>query len=489
MMKTRGKFLTVVSVLLLILAFSLTTASAQEAVGQGVTEATATVTFASSFQVLNLSTMKEASIAIYYYNQDGSLATMAAGKTNPVNDVVALNQSKTYYPVDAAEGFSGSVVIASDEQVAVISNLVVNTSATGLGSYVGFSEGASTSYFPLVMKGNANQTTTLAVQNANEEANGAVAITIHFVPEAGSSYPPVTDITDTINLGASHTYDLAMRPEFASVSKWVGSATVSVTDTANDRIVGIANTLNIKYPDAYQLNTYNAFTGGSTEVVLPLIQENNSGNRTSVNCQNIGTGNTTVTVTYTPETGSNPKAPESKANVPQNGMAVFLQDYLGATKFVGSARVTSDPASPLVCVVNQQKPAAGRSSSYEGFRPAAATGTAVLPLIQSRNGNPTNGYSYTSINVATADGASHAIKCDFAPAPGFSDPPDVSKTGASVVFTQDNVFGDGSKFVGGATCTVTDGSGAGLFAIVNQARQYTPQPIRDTLATYDGFNR
>jgi hypothetical protein len=175
--------------------------------------------------------------------------------------------------------------------------------------------------------------------------------------------------------------------------------------------------------------------------------------------------------------------------VPQNGMGVFIQDYQGATKFLGSARVTSDPPSPLVCVVNQQKPSRGTGSAYEGFRPAAATGTVVLPLIQSRNGNATNGYVYTSINLATADGLSHAVKCDFAPAPGFSDPADVTGTGAAVVFLQNDVFGNGNKFVGGATCTVTDGSGAGLFAIVNQTRQDTPQSVRDTLSTYDGFNR
>ena len=487
-METRRKFVTIVSLVLLVLAFSLVTASAQEGVSQGVTEVTAAVSFDSSFQVLNLSTTvdKAAGIDMFYYNQDGTLATMVAGKSNPVHDSVAYKQSNTYYPLDAASGFNGSVVIQSDEVVAVISNVVVNTTAKGLGSYVGFMEGASSIYFPLVMKGNAFNTTALVVQNAG---NDAVDITVHFSPETGSTYPTVSDITDNIAMGASHTYDLSSLTQFASVSKWIGSATVSVTDTANDLIVGVANTVGSKNADAYVLFTYNAFTGGSDEVILPLIQENNNGNRTSVNCQNIGTGNTKITVTYTPQAGIASKASESKSDVPQNGMGVFIQDYQGATKFLGSTRVTSDPPSPLVCVVNQQKPSKGTGSSYEGFRPAAATGTVVLPLIQSRNGNATNGYVYTSINLATADGLSHAVKCDFAPAPGFSDPADVTGTGAAVVFIQNDVYGNGNKFVGGATCTVTDGSGAGLFAIVNQTRQDTPQAIRDTLSTYDGFNR
>ena len=54
-MKTRGKFYYDCERVLLVLAFSLVTASAQEDVSQGVTEVTAAVSFESSFQVLNLS--------------------------------------------------------------------------------------------------------------------------------------------------------------------------------------------------------------------------------------------------------------------------------------------------------------------------------------------------------------------------------------------------------------------------------------------------
>jgi hypothetical protein len=143
----------------------------------------------------------------------------------------------------------------------------------------------------------------------------------------------------------------------------------------------------------------------------------------------------------------------------------------------------------MVCVVNQQKPAFGRTSSYEGFNPASVTGKVVLPLIQSRNGTPATGWVYTTINVATADGASHAFTCDFIPSPGFSDPPDVSATAAAYNFFQNDVYGNGNKFKGGAVCTVTDGSGAGIFAIVNHQRQSVPIDPRDTLSSYDGFNQ
>lgn len=442
------------------------------------------ITWNASFQVQNLNETEDASILIYYYNQDGTLAAMEGGASNPVEDTVEKGASNTYFPVHTAEGFNGSVVVHSSEEIAVISNLVAQTPQAGLGSYVGFRQGSDRLFFPLVMKGNASNTTTFNVQNAG---GTEVEITIEFTPEAGSSYPPISDITDTIATGAAHTYDLSELTEFGGVSKWVGSATVSVTDTANDAIAGVATTVNTKVSSAYQLLTYNGFTAGSGTVILPLIQENNNGNRTSVNCQNVSPDNTTATVTvnYTPEAGYGSKASQSKS-VPPNGVAVFLQEYQGATTWVGSAEVTSSPEVPLVCVVNQQKPAIGTAAAYEGFDPGSATDTVVVPLVQSRNGSAAKGWVYTSINLATADGADHKITCDFKPSPGFTDPSNVSQTGASVVFLQNDVYGTGDKFIGGATCSTDDG--AGIFAIVNQTRQSTPVTPRDVLAAYDGFN-
>jgi hypothetical protein len=472
------KIFTILMLSSLILTFGSISAVPVKAQGFGIT-------WNASFQVLNLSDTQEATINIFYYNQDGTLATMESGFSNPVADTVAAGRSNTYYPVHAASGFNGSVAIQSSVDVAVISNLVAGTPQAGLGSYVGFKQGDSKLSFPLVMKGNSSNTTTFNVQNTGGTEAG---ITIEFTPEAGSTYANISDVTDTIQPGAAQTYDLSQMTEFSAISKWVGSATVTVDDTVNDSIAGVATTVNTKNADAYQLLTYNGFTSGSSTVVLPLIQENNNGNRTSINCQNIDPATTTdVTVTYTPGTGYGAKSSENAADVPSNGMAVFLQDYQGATSWVGSATVTANPAVPLVCVVNQQKPLIGTASAYEGFDPGAATDKVVVPLVQSRNGSASSGWVYTSINIATADGNSHPVSCDFSPAPGFNDPTDASGSGASVVFLQNDVYGNGDKFIGGAICTTGDGSD--IFAIVNQTRQGTPQTPRDVLSTYDAFNQ
>lgn len=435
------------------------------------------VSWESSFQVQNLGTA-DASILMYYYDQEGNLAAMDGTYANPDSDTVAVGASNSYYPIHAAANFNGSVVVSSSEPIAVISNVVVKTASAGYGSYVGFQQGASSIFFPIVMKGNGNNTTTFNVQNTGSTE---AAITITFTPESGKGYATIANIADTLAVGAAGTYNLGDLAEFAGASKWVGSASVTVTDTANDSIAGVANTVNYANGAAYQLATYNAFTGGSTEVLMPLVMESNSGYRTSLNCQNIDPAITTkITAVFTPESGGNAKANMVVENVGPNGVAVFLLAESGTTKFVGSATAASDPAVPLVCIVNETGGARGQISAYEGFNLTAATDEVVLPLIQSRNAN-----WYTSINLATGDGASHTITCDFAPNSGFTDPSNQSGTGASVVLLQNDIYGTGQKFVGGATCSV-DSAGAGLIAIVNQVNA-TAQ-VADTLTSYDGFN-
>jgi len=441
------------------------------------------VVWNSSLQVLNLEA-ENAQISMTYYNPDGSLATMATGYSNPDPDTVAAGASNTYYPVHAADGFSGSVVVSSDKRVAVISNIVANTPASGLGSYVGFPGGAGTIYFPLVMHANGPNDTTFNVQNTS---GYSVDISIHFEPEVGKGYAAISDISDSIASGAAHTYDVTQLSAFDGVGKWVGSATVEVTSPAEGTVAGVATTVNTSSADAYTLYTYNAFVGGSTTVVAPLIQENNSGNRTSINCQNIDPSTTAdISVAYVPEPGSAAKASQTKQNIGPNGVAVFLQDYEGSVKFVGSAEITSDPAVPLVCVINQQKPSQGKGSAYEGFDPNSATDEVVLPLVQSRNGNLSKGYVWASINIASADGSDVDVTCEYRPEPGISTPPNSVGDGPVVVFLLNDIFGDGSKFVGGAVCTAADNKQ--IFAIVNQTRSGGPYSYRDVLSSYNGFN-
>jgi hypothetical protein len=444
-------------------------------------------TMSSSFQVLNLSATDVAAINIFFYNQDGTLATMEPGVTNPQADTVAAGASNTYYGTTfkAAPGFNGSVVIDSSIPVVAISNLVINTAAPALGSYVGFLDGASPLYFPQLQKGNFGYNSSLNIQNTTA---APVTISIDFAP--ASPFVAIPSVTGVIIPPYSaQTFDQATMTQFASVTKWVGSATVNVTAPVGGKVAGIGNIINSNNPNAYQLLTYNAFTAGSTTVMAPLVQENNSGSRSSINCQNLDpTTTTTLTATYTGLTGA--KADESHAGVGPLGMTYFIQvddgNLVTHPKFVGSATITANPAVPVACVVNQTLQNRGWASAYEGFDPAKGTDKVVMPLVQSRNGRVATGWVYSSVNVATVNKASTTFTLTYQPAPGFANPAPagITKTGSVAVFPQNDVFGDGSKFVGGATVTAD----TPIVAVVNQARDKAPESFRDDLSTYDGFN-
>ena len=106
--------------------------------------------YESAIQVQNLDTVAVANISIAYYNPNGSLATLPAPYTNPVADTVQPGSSNTYLPIHPDVGFKGSVVVSSDKQIAIISNLTIAATNRALGTYTGVSQGGAAVYFPLV---------------------------------------------------------------------------------------------------------------------------------------------------------------------------------------------------------------------------------------------------------------------------------------------------------------------------------------------------
>lgn len=432
--------------------------------------------FESTIQVMNLDTANAANIAIYYYLENGTLATLPAPYTNPVTDTIPAGVAATYAPIHAGAGFKGSVVISSDRPLASISNLSIVATNRALGTFSGVSSGAGTIFFPLVDK--RNNVSILSIQNADTTA---VDITVQFIKQPGSSYPDIPDQTATIQVGASKYYDMA---DFAGTSQWLGS--VKVTATGGKLITGVLSNVNLVNPDSPLNAVYGSFAGGSTTVILPLIMEANSGNRTGTSCQNLGPGPATITMSYFPEAGYPARADDVFTDVPENGIAVKLMAETG-TKWVGSSRVTVSGGATIACVVNQTRPSLRRSSIYEGFSTSGQTDTVVLPLIMSKNGTTTK--SFTGFSVATVDGSSKSITCDWLPASGY---PDIANTTLGpapiVVFSQQTGFSPGdAKWVGSARCTSSDGTP--IVAVVNQSREGMPTgTLRDVTSAYDGFN-
>lgn len=432
--------------------------------------------YESAIQVQNLDNVNAASISIYYYNPDGTLATLPSPYTNPVQDTVAAGSSNTYLPIHPDVGFAGSAVISSVSSIAVISNLTVAATNRALGTYTGAPSGGANLFFPLIDK--RNNVSVFSIQNTG----GSVAnYTIDFIPQPGSSYADIPDVTGSLAIGAAAIYNMA---DYNGANQWLGS--IKVTASTSE-VTGIVSNVNNNLPASPTNAVYNGFNSGSATVTLPLVMEANNGNRTGTSCQNLGPAAATITMAYSPAAGYPAKTSDVFAAVPVNGIAVKVFSDTG-TKWVGGATVTIDGGSTVVCVVNQTRPAKKNSNLYEGFNPGNATDTIVLPLVMSKNGSTTK--AFTGFSVASADGSNISVTCDWKPGAGFADIANTTKSGAAVlVFPQQVGFSDGdTRWVGSAVC-VEDG-GKGIFAVVNQSREGLPADYqRDVASAYDAFNQ
>jgi hypothetical protein len=446
------KFTRLAVLFVLLLSLVPLTASAQ------------TVSYDSGIQVQNQGT-DVATIVITYYNQDGTVATT-------VDDTIAVDSSNTYFPIDGlTAGFSGSAVISSDQPVVAISNMLLTESGGttygfGGASYGGFESGASSASLPLIMKGNANYSTWFNVQNTGS-ADTTVTVTYSNGATEGATIPA----------GAAYTFvqdDNGDLPD-----GFVGSATV---DGGGQPIA--ASVVELGPTTVF---AYNGFTGGSTEVVMPLVNANNYGYVTGIQIQNAGDTDTDVTVAYTPSSSgtacteqrtiaAGASATFALYVFTYSGSAPLAEDCVMGEQFVGSAAVSANSADqPLVAIVNQLHPSNNKGASYGGFDPAAGTDAVAMPLIMDRNYGYFTGFSV--MNVGSADTTVTCTYTDNAHTDVATLAP-----GEALAPVQLNVLAD--TYVGSATCTASDGG-----SIVGIVNELNSSSAGDAFLVYEGFNQ
>jgi hypothetical protein len=430
--------------------------------------AAAPTSYQSGFQIRNLSSTT-ATVAIDFYQSDGTIVLS-------LSDTVAGNATNSYFPLtdsvlpgtgEPPNGFQGAIVISSDQPVASISNLVGNGpsgSPISYASYSAFSAGSPDVYLPLLMKGNFGYNTFLSVQNAG---NASTNVTVNYSDGSTNS---ITDLKP----GAAVKLDQALEAHTATVFSAHMTSSGSVPVVAV--VVEVGPTT---------LFAYGGFGGGNTNLIMPLINENNFGYFSGVQIQNVGASSTDVTVAYTPGAGFPGTACQETRTVAAGKSVTFAQNVFtsstdpatlisedcaqGAT-FVGSGVVTANTASmPLVSVVNQLNIAANKGAAYDAFAPSQGQQKVVFPLIMDRN----YGYftSWSIVNVGSASITAASLVCTVtgkdkngaAVSLNFSPSVDLGQ-GGNWTLNHLNLLANG--FVGGATCLGP--TGAQLVGTVNQ---------------------
>jgi hypothetical protein len=429
--------------------------------------------YTSGFQVQNLAG-STATISIDYYQADDGSPSGGTIVLN-VPDTIAGNSSKTYFP-SMSGSFNGSVVLSSDQPLAAVTN-VQNSAKTAGASYVAKATGSTTVALPLLMKNNGSvpYDTWFSVQNTG---TSSASIAIDYSDCA-------SNVNATIKPGASKSF--YQGSEACHTSK-VFSGTI----TSNQPLVVV-----VMEENTAKMLAYTGFANGSTNVVFPLINANNSGITTGVQIQNLGGVSTNVTLSYTPSLAGT--ACTETQTIAANSSATFALKAFstsqagltttcaGGVKFVGSAKVTANSASQnLVAIVNQTKTLYGEA--YGAFDPASATGKLVMPLLMDRNGSNLYSTGFSIMNVGTS---TTYVKCTLTNLPGgvSYSPSGALAPGAALTPNQNGAIG--VNYVGSGTCmTYTDGTfstpdaSGKIVGIVNELGKTTA----DRLLVYEAVN-
>jgi len=430
--------------------------------------------------LVNLDPTNAATIGVTYY----PVNTAEAPTT--INDSIPAGGATKYFPIPVADGFTGSVVINSDTQVAAI----VNEISSGYsGSYNGFSEGNTSFFAPIIMRANGGYSTEISVQNAG---SGTASVGIEFV--AGTYGTDYTMPNFTVQEGRAVRVDQATQTQLGV--RFVGAATI----TADKPVVVVVNQINNA---AKTLLVYGGFPSGNNRVAVAQVQHINSDYNTGIQVQNVhATNPATVTITYGPNVkpGGTAFTPGVEtAYVMPGETAVFNQwgnnhgyNWEAAAAYVGAAIVSSTQGDvPLVVNINVLKGVApAQASAYEGLNADAAATNFSAPILMSNNG----GFSTSCLVLNTAtSGSPINVVMSFTPntAAGITfQPVDESFTlaaGASNQFRQFPTLGQWASTNGGARWV---GSGeitaAGPIAVVCNQLNFNATSS-DGLMSYSAF--
>lgn len=297
------------------------------------------------------------------------------------------------------------------------------------------------------------------VQNLETES---AAITITFYDQSGAAVDAAT-VNDTLAAGGSKTYFAVTMAGLPTT--FAGSAVIS----SDRRLRAIHNLAANNY--AFGASSA-GYTEGATEVNLPLIMRGNSGFNTWFAVQNAGTSDAVVGVVFKKgSSGNDYTAPD--VTIKPGASRLWYQSDMAdlGTKFVGSAKVTSKNAVPIVATVVEVGPTT--LYAYDGF--VAASPTFVAPLFQYYNA----GFS-SSIQIQNTGSASTDVTVQYTPSFGGNACTETKTIAAGAAETfglfafnsaidGSNCYAQnpGTAFVGSAT-VATNSANQPLVAIVNQ---------------------
>ena len=441
--------------------------------------------YESTLNVTNVSG-SSGTITLTYYNSDGTVAATYEDDIDPY-------ETKFYTTLPSvSDGFNGSMIVSSGVPIAAASMVIgkdAGDSPMNYAHYVGVSNGSGTAYLPLLMDSNYGFNTFYYVQNTS---NDLVDVAISY------SDGLVVSAIEDLEPGASVKID--NQAEAHTAKKFTGT----LTATGGDIAVTVVEWADGSY--GKPLYSYSGFDGGSTNPVLPMVNQNNYGYWTAIPVQNLGTITTTVTLSYTPTKAGT--ACTETLEIGPGALGEFgsyahkfspqtpgTTCTLGQT-FVGVATVTGNTASqPLVGIVNQLNTELtedyDKGAALMGINVSKATPKVVFPEVYQWYGT---WHWWSSITITNLSGSALPIGDVSCRGVGTSDggAEDVSWSNTSAIANGEGWITDlyqdfgpmPNTFLGGVICTSATGE---IVGTLNTLGHTAPDAI-DTYTIYEGVN-
>jgi len=438
--------------------------------------------YESTVSVTNVSDTS-GTITLSFYNPDGSTAGEQTESIDPLETLYFET-----FPVSS--GFQGSMVISSSVPLASSSTILgLDTSIMNYASYVGVSAGATDVYIPLVMDENYGYNTYFSVQNTG---SADVDVTISYSDGLSAS---ITDLAPSAAEIIDNQSEAHPSGKFSAILEADGPIAVAVVEWGDG----------VEYGD--ELFAYNGFPSdqGTEFPVIPMVNQNNWGFWTSIPVQNLGTIDTTVTLTYYP-TKEGTQCSET-LNVPAGGLAEFGAyafvfpdqtpdcDCAFGEPFVGNAVVTENSAGqPLIGLTNQGTTILDgyeKAGALMTINPEFATSQVVFPETYQWFGADDWWSSITITNVSGSELPIGDVTCrGIGQAEGS--PVDISWSNTAAIADQEgwiiDMYWDWGPmpegFMGGITCESASGE---ILGILLSLGHNAPDTL-DSYTLYEGIN-
>ena len=378
----------------------------------------------SSISCQNLDQSNAAEITLTFYAEGTSSSAVN------YNDTISAGGSRNYKTTDALIGvpadFSGSVVVSSLKPVVCTVNTQNSGSGTNENPYrIASSSGldglevASAMYAPQVMKDYYTWNSYISIQNASDSL---VTVEVTYKNKAGEDVPAATETATIPSYSNTVFYQSA---NSGLPAEFIGAAKVTATSPADAKIGAVANFYNNGSDSGTaQFHSYNGLSSGATKLYMPRVVRRFYGYNSGITIQNIGSAETTVTITF--NFAGESYTYNSDAISPSTALVLYLPnvseinavDSLTVNNRFGNAVVVADnPEARIVGIINEDnrgnpddndgnpipEERIGQGSTYSAIPAGSETKSVYFPQVMNNVDGIFSGGFYIS-NVTDSDG-------------------------------------------------------------------------------------